>query len=71
MTPFEISRIETASGVYRISGSYDLSGRALQFDFTAAAVMATDGWEELNVKSKGGLARLQKLIPELLLHLEV
>ncbi|WP_298445278.1 hypothetical protein [uncultured Ferrimonas sp.] len=71
MTPFEISRLDTPVGVYRISGRYDLSGRALQFEWDELAIMGTDGWDKLNPASKAGKAQLQKLLPHLLLHLEV
>ncbi|WP_035387474.1 hypothetical protein [Ferrimonas senticii] len=71
MTPFEIARLESRFGTYRVAGNYDLSTRALQIDFTSAAKLGTDGWVEINVNAKAGIAELQKLMPELLQQLEV
>ncbi len=71
MTPFDISRLETKSGTYKIKGSYDLSGKSLNFDFESLAMMGTDGWVELNPDSKAGKRQLQAIMPDLLSHLEV
>ncbi|GLP95138.1 hypothetical protein [Paraferrimonas sedimenticola] len=71
MTPFEISRIETKSGTYRLAGHYDLSGKSLSVEFTSAEFMGTDGWVAIAVNSKKGQKRLQGIMPDVLLHLEV
>ena len=64
---FEISRIHTPLGIFRVSGEvYDQNTLAI----SQLEIMGTDGWLFLNIQSKKFVNLIKQLEPHLLAHLQ-
>jgi len=64
---FEISRIHTPLGIFRVSGEVsDKNALAI----SQLEIMGTDGWLFLDIQSKKVANLIQQLEPHLLTHLQ-
>lgn len=69
MREFQISRIHTSIGIFRLAGSLELSHGAVNVNYDSAAFMGTDGWCELNLESVKVLELLARIQNEVVEHL--
>ncbi|MBY8317885.1 hypothetical protein KW543_19195 [Vibrio fluvialis] len=69
MKTFEISRIHTSAGIFRLSGYVSISGDRVTLEYHAAEFMGTDGWCELDIESEHVRSILAAIQPELIEHL--
>ena len=70
MKPFNISRINTDKGIFRISGLYEPSNNFNEeLVVNSIEVMGTDGWVMLNQSSSEVIQLINNLAPTLLNHL--
>lgn len=64
---FEISRIHTPLGIFRVSGKvFDRNDLAI----SQLEIMGTDGWLFLDIQSKKVVNLIKQLEPHLLAHLQ-
>ncbi|MCL1049723.1 hypothetical protein L2755_08830 [Shewanella abyssi] len=75
MEVFNISRITTAEGIFKISGEASISKPSTTDDqsisITALEIMSTDGWQALDVSADSVQALIVKLNSPILCHLKV
>ncbi|QQX80690.1 hypothetical protein JK628_02090 [Shewanella sp. KX20019] len=75
MEVFNISRITTAEGIFKISGETSVSqsdNKELHsVHITALAIMSTDGWQALDVSVDSVQRLIAKLNSPILCHLKV
>jgi len=64
---FEISRIHTPLGIFRVSG--DVSDQN-DLAISQLEIMGTDGWLSLDIQSKKVVNLMKQLKPHLLTHLK-
>ncbi|EPN4935142.1 hypothetical protein ACT0UY_003721 [Vibrio fluvialis] len=69
MKTFEISRIHTPAGIFRLSGYVCTSGDRVTLEYRTAEFMGTDGWCELDIESEHARSILAAIQPELIEHL--
>lgn len=69
MKTFEISRIHTSAGIFRLSGYVSISGDRVTLEYHTAEFMGTDGWCELDMESEHARSILEAIQPELIEHL--
>jgi len=70
-TSFTINRITTNSGIFKVQGLWcSKYENRDSVDITSLQVMGTDGWVCLNHESKECAQCINKLLPELWLHLK-
>ena len=72
MAAFEISRIHTHRGIFKINGEWQAAQAdeaAVLESITQLAVLNTDGWEHLQLQDENVKALLAELTPILLFHL--
>ncbi|MCF2859830.1 hypothetical protein L1286_20310 [Pseudoalteromonas sp. SMS1] len=69
MTQFNISRLHTRAGTFRLSGvlSYEAKGHVIQYSKVEA--MGTDGWCELDITSLGVRKALAEIHTAVIAHL--
>ncbi len=65
---FNITRIDTTMGVFRLSGLWD-SLKAEVFSVTSIEIMGTDGWVKLDKTNDTVIILVAELVPILQLHL--
>ena len=71
MQSFNISRISTDSGIFRISGLWRCGSlNAPKVEVTIIEIMGTDGWVLLNQSSDKVINLIKDLIPIIHAHLE-
>jgi len=69
---FNISRINTSLGIFRVSGLwYYESLESFKIDIDSIEIMGTDGWVMLNQSSDDVINLIKELTPILLAHLKV
>lgn len=66
---FEISRIHTHSGIFRLSGQLFSTGCESRVAFKKVEFMGTDGWRNLDLESTSGKEILAKIRSEVISHL--
>ncbi len=71
MNNFNISRLNTNLGVFRVSGLWCHENvPALLINIDSIEVMGTDGWVLLNQSSDHGLNLVKELTPIFITHLQ-
>jgi len=71
VTKFNISRINTDFGIFRISGFWSKESLdSFKVDICAIEIMGTDGWVLLNKSSNKVANLIADLIPTLQVHLQ-
>jgi hypothetical protein len=72
MNNFNISRINTGLGVFRLSGLWcNGNTEAIKIEIGSIEIMGTDGWVPLNKSSDNVINIIKELKPTLLDHLKV
>ncbi|MCG7500121.1 hypothetical protein MHO82_24980 [Vibrio sp. Of7-15] len=66
---FDITRIETKLGIFRLSGSLAMNTREPSIAYDKVEFMGTDGWCELDTHSNAGQAVLNQIASEIIEHL--
>ncbi|WP_076409230.1 hypothetical protein [Shewanella sp. UCD-KL12] len=75
MAPFNISRIHTEHGIFRLSGNWVKSKNTSQDDnfqnltITSLAFLGTDGWVDLDLTTKASQKITSALSPVVFEHL--
>ncbi|WP_417763785.1 hypothetical protein [Shewanella sp.] len=69
MTTFNISRIHTYAGIFRLSGELTASGNNTVLNYDAAEFMSTDGWCELDLTRAQTQQILERIKPAIIEHL--
>jgi hypothetical protein len=68
---FNISRINTPLGIFRVSGLWSYENiPALHINIDSIEVMGTDGWVLLNQSSDHVIELVKELTPILIIHLQ-
>lgn|GEM_PF-3914421 len=65
MQNFELSRLDTQAGIFRLCGSCDKLAAPQKLHISKLEIMACDGWEELNLagsKTVALIAQIEKTI---------
>ncbi|MGY3572596.1 hypothetical protein [Vibrio paucivorans] len=66
---FNISRINTPIGIFRLSGDISESEQPPTLTYNDAEFMGTDGWVLINTASEHGSSILTQIEPYVLEHL--
>lgn len=66
---FEISRIETKLGIFRLSGLFTIHIGEPDVTYDKVEFMSTDGWCELDIHSNAGQAILKQIASDIIEHL--
>ncbi len=70
MVYFNISRINTDFGIFRVSGYWCFKNPDLEnIKVKSIEIMGTDGWVLLNITSETNVQLINNLMPLLLAHL--
>ena len=68
--PFEISRIHTEIGIFKVNGyRSSLSAREITVSLSTVFILSTDGWEELALTQANNNI-MKQLLPYLERHLK-
>ncbi len=67
---FNISRLHTDCGIFKLSGTVHRSARPQQIAYQQAFFMGTDGWCALDLSNPHAVALLAKIQPQVLQHLQ-
>ncbi len=68
---FKITLLSCAAGIFKLSGHWQPEHAELsEIDVQTLHMMASDGWEELNLSAKNTQSLVVTLLPELRQHLE-
>lgn len=71
MKDFNISRINTVAGIFRLSGKVILINHNFEFEFSHVDIMSTDGWCQLDIQSKSTKSILDKIKLDVSKHLSL
>lgn len=66
---FEISRIDTKLGIFRLAGRLLFNATEANIHFSRVEFMGTDGWRGLNLDSTPSKSILSEIEPEIIEHL--
>lgn len=70
MQSFNISRINTDFGIFRVSGGWCIRNPEVEsININSIEIMGTDGWVLLNHTTERNLQLINKLLPLFLSHL--
>ncbi len=69
MTTFNISRIHTSAGIFRLSGTLTLLENNAMLNYHAAEFMSTDGWCQLDLTRSQTQQILERIKPAIIEHL--
>jgi hypothetical protein len=68
---FNVSRINTSLGIFRVSGFWcNENLEALKMNIDSIEIMGTDGWALLNQSNDNIIKLIKELTPILLAHLQ-
>lgn len=70
MQVFNISRLHTDCGIFKLSGTVHWSVQPYLIEYQQAYFMGTDGWCALDLSNPHAVARLANIQPQVLLHLQ-
>lgn len=71
MKAFEISRINTKYGIFRVAGEWcEKKHRTNDLEISLLEIMSTDGWSELELFSDNSRELINRIKPKLLEHLK-
>jgi hypothetical protein len=70
MKEFEITRIDTKFGAFKVAGQWgDKNDEANMLKISFLAIMSTDGWSELGLLSDSTLELINQIQSQLIEHL--
>jgi hypothetical protein len=66
---FEISRLNTPIGIFRLCGEFLDTSEAGMVHYSNAEFMGSDGWVAINIHSQAGLSLLHRIETDVIQHL--